>query len=118
MTSVYSNISTTNAGPMTTAVSQYDILDRHIKAKNVRTIRITTSDGSTLYVAFKRNFIDDAARRRFMAILKIIRYRSEDKSMRCQTCIMGFLRYYARMVFQDGETLLSGLPVLRLILCF
>ena len=90
--------------------SQYDILNGHIEAKNLRTFPITTSDGSTLRVAYKRDFIDNAARRRFMAILKTIRYRSLEKSMRCQTCIMGFLRYYARMVFQDGETLLSGLP--------
>ena len=119
MTSVASTpfpVTTTNAERQTTAPSQYDILDAHIKAKNLCTLPITTSDGSVIYLAFKRNFIDDAAKRRFMAILKTIRYRSEDKSMRCQTCIMGFIRYYARMVFyesvwdQDGKTLLSGLP--------
>ena len=68
MTSVVSNLSTTIAEPMTTATSQYDILDNHIKGKNISTIPITTSDGSTLYVAFKRNFIDNNASRRFIDI--------------------------------------------------
>ena len=112
MTSVASNSSHTlsYAGKQATATSQYDILDSHIKAKNLNTIPITTSDGSTTYVAFKRNFIDDNASRRFIDILKTIRYRSSDKSMRCQKCIMGFIRYYSRMVFQDGKTLLDGVP--------
>ena len=113
MTSVASTpfpATTTNAEQQTTATSQYDILDEHIKAKNVRTFSIHMSNGSIIRVAFKRNFIDNAASRRYMAILKTIRYRSLEESMRCQTCIMDFLRYYARMAFQDGETLLSGLP--------
>ena len=45
-----------------------------------------------------------------LLIFKTIRYRSEDKSMRCQTCIMGFTRYYSRIIFQDGKTLLNGIP--------
>ena len=51
MTSVASTpfpVTTTNAEQQTTAPSQYDILDGHIKAKNLRTFPITTSDGSTV----------------------------------------------------------------------
>ena len=69
--------------------------------------------GRLYIIAFKRNFIDNNASRRFIDILKTIRYRSEDKSMRCQTCIMGFTRYYSRIIFQD-EDLHNGIPVLIL----
>lgn len=108
MTSVEIHNSVPNA-EQTIATSQYDILDSHIKSKNIKTIKITTSDGSTLFVAFKRNFSSDYAKRDYNDILKTVRYRSEDPSMRCQTCIMGFMRNYMPLKFQDGKTLIEGI---------
>ena len=88
--------------------NQYDILDNHIKSKKINTIQVKTSDGSTLYIAFKRNFISSDGETQFNNILKNIRYKSLDRSMRCQTCIMGFMKNYTCMVFDNDETLLDG----------
>ena len=73
-------------------ISQYDDLNGHINAQNIRTICITTSNGSIIYLALERIFKSNAARRRFKAILKTILYHSKEESMRCKTCIMGFIR--------------------------
>ena len=61
------------------------------------------------YVAYKRNFIDDAASKRFTDILKTIRYRSEDKSMRSRRAF-GLHSVLCTNGFDKSETLLNGFP--------
>jgi hypothetical protein len=104
MTSVATSVSipTINADNTT-----YDSLKFHINSLGLKTYKVVTSEGATLYLAFRRNnnYSND-----YNNVLNNIRYRSKYSSIRCNICVKGFIRDYAPMVFNEKKTLLGSLP--------
>lgn len=96
-----------NEKTTTTTDLIYDFLNTHINGLGLETTKVITSEGATLYLAFKR---DNKSPRDYNNVLNYIRYHSEDSSIRCNLCLKGFLRDYAPMVFNDKKTLLGSLP--------
>lgn len=111
MTSVATSVSmpASNTGKTTydSGKTTYDSVKSHIESLHLESHKVVTSEGATLYLAFKRdnNYSSD-----YNNVLNHIRYRSEDSSIRCNLCVKGFLRDYAPMLFNDKKTLLGRLP--------
>lgn len=87
----------------------YDILSDHIKSLELSTIPVLTSNGDTLYVArqceMKKSF-------EFKQILTEIRHKCFDSSIRCNTCLSGFIGTYASTIFANNKTIFNNFPSL------
>jgi hypothetical protein len=114
MISVASSISI----PMSnTNKTMYDSLKSHINSLELKTHKVVTSEGATLYLAFKRDNIDPVGYNDSLNHIRYccdhlnhIRYCSENSSILCNLCAKGFIHDYAPLVFNNKKTLLGSLP--------
>lgn len=85
--------------------SSYDILEENLNT-TVQTIPIVCSNGSLIYVAYRRNCVNNS---QYIKNITFLMYCS-DTYMRCRTCVYGFLKNFVPFQFENKETILDNVP--------